>query len=399
MALHNERDAHVIWSGIAEPGDAWGGALRRQMGVQHSLEWVSKPFVVPPVGPPNADGTTNVVGAWAKLHGRYQQRLETVEVEKAYRELDRLGGHLVLPSDSQWPQGFSALMDTEPPALWVMGAQLDSVVQPTSAIALVGARGATSYGVQTASQLAFDLRNGGYTIVSGGAYGIDTAAHSASLQAAVNLADSVVPTVAVICGGLANLYPPGNRKLFRSIVEQGGAIVAESPPHFRPARWRFLERNRMIAAWASVTVVVEATPRSGALATANRALELGREVAAVPGPVSAVTSAGPNNLLKDGAAVADSAIAIAELVEGPQSQVAVISDSTDTWLRDRLRSLGPVSERTWEAMPKVGSAIPESVARAAGLTAEEVGAALVGLQLAGLATMQEGKWRRSSIEV
>ena len=183
-------------------------------------------------------------------------------------------------------------------------------------------------------------------------------------------------------------------------------IVAEVPPRFRPARWRFLERNRLIAAWADVTVVPEAGLRSGALATANRALELGRDVGAVPGPITSFASAGPHSLIQHGAALVESARDVIELMVGVQSQPGERGTpdqprsnnpyAPSVEVEAKLDGLGPVARRVYEALPATSSATTGSVVRAAGLSNEDVGGALLSLRLADLASRDGEKWSRAS---
>jgi DNA processing protein len=162
-------------------------------------------------------------------------------------------------------------------------------------VAIVGARRATSYGREVARSLAADLANAGISVISGLAFGIDACAHHGAL-------DAGGPTVAVLGCGPDTAYPAAHRGLWRQVAEHG-AVVSELPPGATPWRWTFPARNRIIAGLAGMTVVVEAAERSGSLVTARLAREAGRELGAVPGPVTSPASAGPNQLLADGADV------------------------------------------------------------------------------------------------
>lgn len=432
----NLEDEHVVaaaWSNIAEPGDRWAGALRRALGPRAALVWAMAPFSPPRrgvLGPGGEEGEGAFAG-WRLAHKRWRMRLEVLDVRSDLEQLERLGGRLVIPSDKEWPQGLAHLEDREPPALWVIGEAPLSVKGAPAAISLVGARAATSYGVTIASQMAFDLVDAGHLILSGGAYGIDAAAHRGAMDAVTSRATNggqstdsgeaqlhagnvtaarrpipitTVPpklpaTAAIVCGGLNNLYPPGNEEMFRSIVKGGGLLVAEVPPAFRPARWRFLERNRLIAAWSEVTVVVEAGLRSGALATANRALELGRDIGAVPGPVTSAASAGPHRLLQEGAALVTDAADVMALVGrmrgDDEDDHLQVGSSISRALNRKLERLEPINRRVWEALPLVATAELDSVARAAGVAHDEAGSSLLALQLAGLAQCEEGRWGRT----
>ena len=217
--------------------------------------------------------------------------------------LAQLGGHLIIPTDPHWPTQLDDLGLATPPALWVVGnSQLPTPEQPS--VSIVGARAATKYGLDVATRMACELTQANVQVISGGAYGIDAAAHRGALEAVTeNEGDTLLPgTTAVIAGGMNNLYPSGNLYLFKRIVEHGGLIVSEVPPSFRPARWRFLERNRILAALSQATIVVEAGMRSGAIAMMNKATELHRVVGAVPGQITSPTSVALNSRIKAGQA-------------------------------------------------------------------------------------------------
>jgi DNA processing protein len=217
-----------------------------------------------------------------------------------------LGVRLVTPEDDEWPdlplhqlrlaydrerpgpRGEDVAL-TPPLALWVLGpAAVDEAF--ARAVAVVGSRSATPYGEHVAARFGYELAGRSWTVVSGGAYGIDGAAHRGALSA-----DGL--TVAVVAGGLASPYPRGHAVLFDRI-RRDGLLVSEWPPDASPQRHRFLVRNRLIAGLTAGTVIVEAGLRSGALATARQALRAGRTVMGVPGPVTSGESAGVHQLLR-----------------------------------------------------------------------------------------------------
>ena len=240
------------------------------------------------------------------------------DIDCAERDLEilaRLGGRLVTPDDEEWPMwaftGFGGVAERlrpqayPPMVLWVIGpAALDEVAYRAAAV--VGTRAATAYGEYVAADFATGLAGRDVAVVSGGAYGIDGAAHRSAL-AAEGL------TVAVLAGGIDIPYPAGHAELLRRIAEQG-LVFSEYPPGVRPARHRFLTRNRLVAALAGATVVVEAGARSGAANTAAWARALGRSVCAVPGPVTSSASVGCHALLRGGAQIATRAADVVELV-------------------------------------------------------------------------------------
>ena len=306
--------AAATWSGIAEPGDTWAGALREQLGAEAALDWIGRPYepLLEEIKTPAGDKDPS---AWKKRHQRWHQRLTELNIDAELAELETLGGHLVVPSDPDWPIRLNDLGYAAPAALWVMGeGTLPSADE--QAVSIVGSRAATTYGITVSETLARELTANGIAVISGGACGIDAAAHRGALEAQTTNTKQALPgTVAILSGGLSNLHPAGNQPLFERIAGEGGLILAEVPPSFRPARWRFLERNRLIAALSGATVVVEGGMRSGAIATANRAVDLDRVVVAVPGPITSATSQGANQLLKDGATLIASATDVIEALE------------------------------------------------------------------------------------
>lgn len=197
--------------------------------------------------------------------------------------------------DARYPESLRGLPDA-PAALHLAGnarAWEASTATDTPVVAVVGARRATPYGMEVAHGLGRGLAAAAVPVVSGMALGIDSAAHAGAL-------DTAGPTIAVLAGGAERPYPPSKSRLYEQILAVG-CVVSELPPGTQARRWTFPARNRIIAALADLTVVVEATERSGSLITAEFARDLGREVGAVPGSVSSSRSVGPNALLKDGA--------------------------------------------------------------------------------------------------
>ena len=195
-----------------------------------------------------------------------------------------------------YPEALRGLRDA-PPVLWLRGrADCAHELLAAPAVAIVGSRRPSSYGLEVAEELARGLSSAGIAVVSGLAMGVDAAAHRGALRS------STPRTVAVLGSGVDVVYPRVNRRLYERILESG-LVMSESPPGRRPFRWTFPARNRIMAALTAMTVVVEASEPSGSLITAAFAAELGRGVAAVPGRVTSATAAGSNRLLRDGAAV------------------------------------------------------------------------------------------------
>jgi DNA processing protein len=246
-------------------------------------------------------------------------------------------------------------------------------------VALVGSRAATGYGEHVTVEASSGLVDRGIAVVSGGAYGIDGMAHRAALAGRGI-------TIAILAGGLDAFYPAGHEHLLSRIVERG-VVLAEVPPATTPTKWRFLQRNRLIAALASATVVVEAAWRSGALNTAHHAGTLARPLGAVPGPVTSAASAGCHRLLRENAAVCvTNAEEMAELAGGDAAmsgESADLADPTPT----QLRVLDAISERTPRRV--------ERIAELSGLAVDRVRAELGLLHLDGqVGERPSGGWVR-----
>ncbi len=403
MEIEDPYQVAAAWSNIAEPGDIWAGALRENLGAAEALAWAFAPYrpLPPDLEGPGAQWGEGAKEGWRAAHRRWEPRVEALELERDLETLQELGGRLVIPQSPDWPATLEALGVRCPPALWVLGKPALSM-EEDRCVSIVGARAATPYGMKVTAQMAHDLCEGGFTIVSGGAYGIDAASHRGAIESAQRTkslggSEARIPTIAIICGGLSNLYPPGNESLFKKILEAGGLIVAEVPPSFRPARWRFLERNRLIAAWSPATIVPEAGARSGAMATANRAVELGRDVGAVPGPVTSPASVGPHSLIKDGAALVENARDVAALILGVDSTDATLTTEPTDPIEKELAKLGELERRVWNALALTMGVPSQNIARAAGISMDEAGGGLLRLHMAGLATCENGLWQRAHL--
>ena len=271
--------------------------------------------------------------------------------------------------------GYPALLGQipDPPAsLWVRG-EADLEVLAAPAVAIVGARACSGYGRSVARTLATESAAAGAVVVSGLARGVDGEAHRGALAAGGR-------TVAVLGCGIDRDYPAAHAELARSIVDAGGLIVSEYAPGVEPAPWRFPARNRIIAGLARATVVVEARERSGALITADFALEDGREVLAVPGEITSALSIGTNGLLRQGATPAT---CVADVLDALGLEISRTSASVPE---------GPGAAAVLEALA-VGAVTPDEVVRATALSAAAVAAALVELELAGIVSVEEGRVR------
>ncbi|GAC1321965.1 MAG: DNA-processing protein DprA [Chloroflexota bacterium] len=285
-------------------------------------------------------------------------------------ELKRLqlaGIHALTIEDEEYPANVREVVDP-PPVLFVRGHILPRDVV---AVALIGTRRATPYGRAVADRLTTDLVAAGVTIVSGLARGVDTVVHTAAVRARGR-------TLAVLGNGLDTVYPPENGPLARQIVEcDAGALVSEFPPGVPPDAVNFPRRNRIIAGLSRISVVIEAGERSGALITADFALEQGRDVMVVPGPIFSPQSIGTNALLKQGAIPVTGAGDILVALSGE-----MLSDPPE--VARQLPILSAHESAIWEVLGAQPHHADE-LARTLRLPANEVSATLALLELKGLA--------------
>ncbi len=282
------------------------------------------------------------------------------------QRLAALGYRFLARSADGFPPLLRAIHDP-PPGLFLRGAAAEtSLLEP--AVAIVGARACSAYGRQVARRLGRELAGAGLAVVSGLARGVDGEAHRGALEAGGT-------TIAVLGCGIDRDYPAAHRPLAREIAETG-LLVSEYAPGVEPAPWRFPARNRIVAGLCAATVVVEARERSGALITADLALEEGREVFAVPGEITSALSAGSNALLRLGATPCTGSGDVLE-----SFGLSPIEAVTPT--------LGPAAASVLERVREAATSADE-LARATGLGAGELAAVLTELELAGAVVVEEG---------
>jgi DNA processing protein len=250
------------------------------------------------------------------------------------------GGRIVTALEPGYPPAL-ATVDPRPPVLYLSGDH-EAFIGPS--VAVVGTRRATGYGRSAAAEIADELGRAGVTVISGLAMGIDGEAHTAAIEAGGR-------TVAVLPSPLDRIYPPRHRELARRMVATGGALVSELAPGHAPGRPDFARRNRVIAGLARAVVVVEAPDRSGALLTAAAAIDYGRELFAVPGPIDAVASRGCNRLIADQvAALVTSAASLLQRIGAVpgerQASVLNLSDAEALVLGNLLRRPAAIEELT-----------------------------------------------------
>lgn len=395
-SLDTDRLARAALSRLMEPQDAAGLALVHVAGAVDALgiatgELKAGPQLEREVTALLADsGAATSWAGMAAARKRWQPRIPDLAPERDLATMARLGGRLIIPSDELWPGQLADLGIQEPLCLWWRGQEQPLPAVDTS-VALVGSRDSTSYGASVTGDLAYSLVQRGFTVVSGGAYGIDAHAHRAALAGGAG----AVPTIAVMAGGVDRFYPSGNEDLLRAVCNQG-AVLAEVPPGSAPTRYRFLQRNRLIAALSAVTVVVEARWRSGALNTAHHAESLGRAVGAVPGSVHSANSAGCHRLLRDGGAVCvTDAAEIAELAS-PSGTALPEQRQASAQVQDGLTLEDLI---LLDALPLRSTTSVEKLAAVAGLGQESVRAGLGRLGLLGLAVSERGGWKRGKASV
>ena len=387
-----ERIARAALSRLMEPQDIVGLALVRAVGALDALgiatgELSAGASVEREITALlSQDGTTPTWTGMATSQRRWAPRVRDLAPERDLATMRRLGGRLVIPGDELWPGQLADLGLQEPLCLWWRGPERP-IPSPRRIIAVVGSRDSTSYGASVAGDFAHGLAQRGYSVVSGGAYGIDAHAHRGALSGGA----SDMPTIAVMAGGVDRFYPAGNEDLLRAVTHQG-ALIAEVPPGSAPTRYRFLQRNRLIAALASVTVVVEARWRSGALNTAHHAESIGRIVATVPGSIHSANSAGCHRLLRDGGAVCVTDV----------GEVAELSGRSGEWMAaDKETPAEPQDGLSLEdlilldALPLRSASSVDKLATVAGLSPDAVRAGLGRLGLLGLASSERGAWKRS----
>ncbi|MDO7882490.1 DNA-processing protein DprA [Antiquaquibacter soli] len=368
-----ERFARSVWSGLAEPGDRVAGLLVAELGAAGALTALverSELEAITRAASPSGLGPRDIQSGL----DRWIPRLASATALVALRQAVRLGVRLSIPGEDSWIPGVDDLGESAPLALWQRG-QGGAVAALDSSIAIVGARAATGYGEHVTMEASAGLVDRGFAIVSGGAYGIDGMAHRAALA-------SQGATVAFLAGGVDRFYPAGHEALLSRIVERG-CVIAELPPGAQPTKWRFLQRNRLIAAASQATVVVEAGWRSGALNTVSHALQLGRPVGAVPGPVTSAASAGCHRVIREhDVRLVTSPDEMAELVgvELPESARGSAGDPRV------IRLLDALSDRSARR--------PEELAARSGLSVVDVHAALGLLELDGRVRERERGWVR-----
>lgn len=357
----NERAALIALAHIVEPGDPSVGRLVSRSGAQATIRHID-------------DGTTSL------RHGAaLRQRLHQLDIDRECVRAEALGISLLVRGDAHWPNGLIDLGDSEPFALWVRG-ELSRVASLERSISVVGARASTGYGELVCRTWIPDFIDAGLAIVSGGAFGIDAAAHRIALELEAT-------TVSVLACGADLAYPLSHTSLLDRVAACG-LVISEVPLGEQVRRQRFLTRNRLIAAMSRLTLVVEAALRSGAKSTAHAAAALNRPVMAVPGPVTSAMSAGCHVLIAD---------AVATIARSARDVLAMIEPFGDTLPFEPPRTgrdgLTSWQARVLDAVPPSGTVGLRELTVSSGLAQHDVRAALEVLQHDGFVLMNAQGWR------
>ncbi|MFC5338571.1 DNA-processing protein DprA [Leucobacter denitrificans] len=283
-----------------------------------------------------------------------------------------LGMRLLVPEDPDWPEALNDLGAHTPHMLWVRG-EPRLLSQPS--LAVVGARACTGYGSQITAELTGDACAAGFSVVSGAAYGVDAVAHRTALAVEA-------PTIAVLAGGADRPYPASHDQLISRIAELG-AVCSELVPGTAPTRWRFLQRNRLIAALSRAILVTEAGTRSGTLNTAGHGAEIGRPLGAVPGPITSAASAGCHRLIREyGASLITNGTELLDLL-GTNSDALFGRDLLEIDSDGEFNRQPSVHVRILDALPLRGGRELSKVAKHAGITQQEARETLTELELLG----------------
>lgn len=368
MSVDADRLARVRLSRVLEPGEPVSNALAAEIGGERLLA----SYLHDPGDEPSVERARRLAACDPGL-----------ELERAAAQ----GIRFVVPGDEEWPSSLDDLAHVEhlhgrcgiPIGLWVTGPLRLDRLGPR--IAIVGSRSATTYGAQVAGDIAGACVRAEMCVVSGAAFGIDMAAHRGALAAGGT-------TVAVLACGVDRAYPVAHKSLLDHLAATS-AVISEAAPGCSPTRIRFLSRNRIIAALASGTVVVEAAIRSGALNTANWAERLGRHVMGVPGPVTSAASGGVHHLVRQGAAtLVTGGPDVLELV-GAAGEHLLTEPRAPQRPRDRLDD---VHRLILEAVPVRHPVGSDAIARTAALGIRQTRRGLE--RLAGLTLVREvpGGW-------
>lgn len=372
--------ARIVWSRLCEPGDSTAYKFIAALGEVAALETLINDTPMNVLhGKLRTEENATLISEreLSRAIERWKPRLNRRATLSDLETATNVNATIVTPTDMHWPEGVDDLEEHAPLLLWVRG---HAELLCKHATAVVGARASSAYGEQVTTQFTHHISRAGSTVISGGAYGIDAVAHRTALG--IDAA-----TVAVMAGGIDRSYPAGHEQLLRRIAEVG-AICSEVAPGTAPTRWRFLQRNRLIAALSSATLVTEAGIRSGSLNTAGHASQLGRPLGAVPGPITAAGSQGCFALIRDYDALMITSADDLDMLMGVtdvETEAGEVAGDESGNTRERS-----IHVRVTDALPLQGSRSTDQIARSAGLTHKEALHALLELELLGSAHRLDG---------
>jgi DNA processing protein len=371
----------IAWSVICEPGDAFAGQLISTFGAARALSLELARTVASSYVSLFAEAGSD----WVEMQkfGRFERtlsdarerwspRFSMAKVTSTVNTMATMGGWFATDSSEFWPNALHDLENHAPRGLWGIGTPNFDIDR---AISVVGSRVSTSYGEYATGELIGPMATRGFSIISGGAYGIDAQAHRATLALGGK-------TISVMAGGLDRLYPSGNRELFNEIANKG-LLLSEMPPGAEPTKWRFLQRNRLIAALGQAIILVEANARSGAVSTANRGVEIGRPIGAVPGPINAPGSDGCHQLIRGHKA---------DLITCADDILELLGESS-TKMPAEVAGLGALETRVLDVIGPTGADL-NRIRSEGGLTAAEAEVGIAGLSLLGYIEQDSSGWRR-----
>ena len=365
--------ASAALSHLCEPGDTFMGRLFEKMGSLALLAALVERLDEAGMGERlGQDFVQELEDAyeqqfsqlWTNATERWCPRLSKNQAIESVDQIAALGGKLVGWNCEEYPQGLNDLDAGKPPVIWLLGNP--ELLADVPRVSVVGTRSSNRYGTSVAADISAVAVQNRIVTVSGGAIGIDAVVHQSTLALEGD-------TIAVMAGGLGKLYPSSNLQLLRRIA-QTGLLVAEQPPAVSVSKWRFLMRNRLIAALGDATVVVQAGRTSGALSTAKHALSIHRPVAMVPGPIDSAFSVGCHDFLN---ANLEHDV---QLLARPQALPSLLGMGSEQIIA--TAGLGALEKRALDAFSDQGMQAWE-VQRLAGLTVKETQIALGSLVLSG----------------
>ncbi|GAA3040231.1 DNA-processing protein DprA [Microbacterium dextranolyticum] len=326
--VQGERMARIVLSMIAEPDDPITGYILARHGGVATLGLAESDREV-----------TGLARADLLLWREHLRARIAPDLLDRVAEAQQRGSGILIPTDREWPAGLDGLGERAPYLMWTAGASSILTAALSDRVAITGARASSGYGEHVTRELATGLADEQRVVVAGGAYGIEGAAHRAVLAAAGR-------PIAVLATGLDRRYPAGHSELLDRVGD-AGLLVSELPPGTAPTKHRFEARNRLMAALSGAVIVPEAGVRSGSLTTVRNARGLGRGVGAVPGPVTSVVSAGPNELIKQGlASVITQASDVIALLDADVTAHDATNRSGLGWERRVDRSVPEVPPRS-----------------------------------------------------